>query len=143
MSFSDATLLERWRLRRDAEAFNEIVSRYADLVYATCKRVLKNEADAEDVTQECFVRLARGDVRVRSCLGGWFHRVAFHRSLNLLTQEAQRRKREKEASMHAAQIAEPSWSEIENHVDEAIDALSPRLREVVVAHFLERQSLGL
>ncbi len=43
MSTNDATLLERWRLRRDAEAFNEIVSRYADFVYTTCKRVLKNE----------------------------------------------------------------------------------------------------
>ncbi len=140
MSTNDATLLERWRLRRDAEAFNEIVSRYADLVYATCKRVLKNEADAEDVTQECFVRLARGDVRVRSCLGGWFHRVAFHRSLNLRTQEAQRWKREREASMQAAQSAERSWSDIQEYVDEAIDALSPGLREVVVTHFLERQS---
>ena len=78
MRTSDSALLERWRARRDAEAFNEIVSRYAGVVYATCRRVLKNDADAEDVTQECFLWLAREDVHIRACLGGWFHRLAFH-----------------------------------------------------------------
>jgi len=37
MVVSDIALLERWRSIKDAEAFNEIVSRYGDLVYATCR----------------------------------------------------------------------------------------------------------
>ncbi len=54
---SDVRLLKRWTVARDVDAFNELVARYADFVYATCHRILGNRADAEDVTQECFFGL--------------------------------------------------------------------------------------
>jgi hypothetical protein len=57
---TDWALLRRWTDRRDAQAFKEIVSRYASMVYMTCTRILRNSSDAEDVTQECFEVLAQG-----------------------------------------------------------------------------------
>jgi len=56
MECADGRLLERWVQLRDAEAFNEIVSRYAGMVFGTCRRILANTEDAEDVTQECCSR---------------------------------------------------------------------------------------
>ena len=55
---TDSALLERWSTRRDVEAFTELVSRHSAMVYTTCKRILQNDADAEDVSQECFIELA-------------------------------------------------------------------------------------
>ena len=43
---NDLALLERWRVKQDAEAFNAIASRYSGMVYATSKRILGNPADA-------------------------------------------------------------------------------------------------
>ena len=80
---SDSLLLKRWYERRDAEAFDELVSRHAAMVYATCRRVVGNDADASDVTQECFYVLARGGLRIRRSLAGFLHRLARHRALNL------------------------------------------------------------
>jgi hypothetical protein len=49
MTLADSILLERWMARRDAEAFSEIVSRHTDLVYGASRRIVRNDADAQDV----------------------------------------------------------------------------------------------
>ncbi len=94
MTTQDSMLLQAWQARRDADAFRELVRRHGDMVYATCRRILRNEADAEDVAQECFVQLARSARDVKASLVGWLHRVATHRSLDLMRREARRRRRE-------------------------------------------------
>lgn len=57
-AISDMTLLERWVDRRDPEAYAEIVRRHSAMVYATGMRVLRNPPDAEDVAQDCFIKLS-------------------------------------------------------------------------------------
>jgi len=56
---NDLQLLERYAETRDAEAFANLVKRYAGMVYATCLRVTGNRHAAEDASQECFLQLAR------------------------------------------------------------------------------------
>ena len=70
MTGNDLLLLQRFADTGDAEAFSEIVGRYQHFVYAACLRVLGNSADAEDVAQECFLRLTRQADAVRSSVGG-------------------------------------------------------------------------
>lgn len=140
MPLDDAVLLERWTRRRDTEAFNEIVERFAGQVYVTCRRVLNNDADAEDVAQECFFALARSSGKVRSSLGGWLHRVATHKSRDRIRGDARRRNRERAYGASLPEPVEPSWSDIQEHVDEAIEALPGELRDAVVAHFLGRKA---
>jgi len=84
---TDERLLERWSDRRDAGAFREIAARYAAMVYATCRRILGNATEAEDVTQECFETLAQVDKGPKKHLGAWLHAVATNRSLNRLRAE--------------------------------------------------------
>jgi len=57
----DSELLASYALTRDASAFNDLVTRYADLVYGTCLRVTGNVEDARDASQDCFLTLARGN----------------------------------------------------------------------------------
>ncbi|HIJ74816.1 MAG TPA: sigma-70 family RNA polymerase sigma factor [Candidatus Hydrogenedentes bacterium] len=140
MSPSETALLEKWRRRRDAEAFNELVSRYAGLVFGTAKRILGNDADAEDVTQECFLRLAETTTPIRTSLGGWLHALATHRAVDLIKAESRRRRRERLFVEKNGQRTEVRWDDLEEYVDEAIAALPDKLRCVVVAHFLERKT---
>lgn len=82
MSPTDAALLDRWCNHRDAEAFAEIVARHLSMVYHTCRRILGDTHDAEDVAQECFTDLVRNPPRKRkdlSSLGGWLYTVATRR----------------------------------------------------------------
>lgn len=94
MATRDVALYERWRGTRDPDAFAEIVSRHSAMVYGTCKRVLGNPSDAEDAAQECFIELARARKNIKCSLGGWLHRVAVRRSLNLIRAERRRKGRE-------------------------------------------------
>ncbi|HIJ64584.1 MAG TPA: sigma-70 family RNA polymerase sigma factor [Candidatus Hydrogenedentes bacterium] len=136
----DIVLLDRWRSRRDAEAFNEIVFRYGNMVYATCKRILKSESGAQDVTQECFLKLAQSRTKIRGSLPGWLHTLATHRSLDFMKSEARRRERERRFSQAAQRTSEISWSDVESYVDEAIEELPPGLRSVILACFLDHQT---
>ena len=70
MEQTDAALLAQWSNQRDADAFMELVVRHSAMVYGTCLRVLGNTADAEDVTQECFLELASARGRIRKTHDG-------------------------------------------------------------------------
>ena len=85
--YSDATdlaLLRAWQHHRDAEAFHTIVRRHAGLVYNTCRHIVRNDADAADVSQECFLKLASTPPVLQHSLTGWLHRVATHPSDGML-----------------------------------------------------------
>ena len=57
MRATDNELVQRLKTTADPDAFALVVTRYADLVYSTCYRILGNDTKAEDVTQETFFQL--------------------------------------------------------------------------------------
>jgi RNA polymerase sigma factor (sigma-70 family) len=141
MAATDSVIFEKWVMRRDADAFAELVSRHVGMVHATCRRLLRNSADAEEVAQECFVKLATHGGAVDS-VGGWLHQVAVHASLDRLRAEKRRSVREEQyAGEQTRQLQEPdNWDDILPLIDEAIAALPGTLRACVVYRFLENQT---
>ncbi|HIJ64365.1 MAG TPA: sigma-70 family RNA polymerase sigma factor [Candidatus Hydrogenedentes bacterium] len=136
----DAALLDLWLANRDAEAFAEIVSRHAGMVCATCTRILRNAADAEEVAQDCFLKLAQAHSPVRTSLAGWLHTLAVHRSLDRIKADARRRAREIRYVTAASEPSEPGWNDLMPVVDESIAALPEKLRYPIIAHFLEGET---
>jgi RNA polymerase sigma-70 factor, ECF subfamily len=68
----------------DRDAFGALVRRYQRRVYATALHVLGNHGDADDVTQETFVRAFRGIARFdgRSDFFTWLYRITVNTALN-------------------------------------------------------------
>ena len=54
------------------------------MVYSTSWRVLKDDNDATDVTQETFFELTRHASRISGSLGAWLHRVATQKSIDVI-----------------------------------------------------------
>jgi RNA polymerase sigma-70 factor, ECF subfamily len=77
-------LIERCRAG-DEDAFAQLVSAHADRVYGAVRRFGLDAGEADDVTQEVFLRAWRGLARFqeRAQLSTWLYRIAFN--------EAQRR----------------------------------------------------
>jgi RNA polymerase sigma-70 factor (ECF subfamily) len=82
----DAALLTGVR-SGDQDAMGRFYDRYSSLVYSVALRVLRDTAQAEDVTQEVFIQIWRNPasfVSGRGSLGAWLVVIARNRSIDLL-----------------------------------------------------------
>lgn len=86
----------------DAESFDKLVSLYARDVYALLLRTTKDAREAEDLTQETFLRALRGIGKFRGEAGlkTWLFRIAINQSRNRF-RWWKRRRREKTVSLDA------------------------------------------
>jgi len=79
----------------DAQQFETLVRNYQDMVFSTAMRLVANTAEAEDISQEVFMKAYErfaelsGDARV----GGWLKTVAINLSLNHLSIATRRGKK--------------------------------------------------
>lgn len=85
--------------RGDRDALAEVYAAYGPLVFRTARRLTGNRADAEDVTQDVFVKLAStvdGFVGRAEQFPGWIRRVAVRAAL--MRMRGGRRRREVDVS---------------------------------------------
>lgn len=135
MPETDAVLLERFSRRADAEAFTELVHRYAKLVYWASWRVLRHGTDAADVTQETFFELTRQAERITGPLGGWLHRVATQKSIDVIRRRTHRKSRE-QVYAQAQPMEVQTWHDLSGSVDEALENLDESVKHLLLDHFL-------
>ena len=79
---SEASLLERLRAGEQS-AFEEWVRAETPRVLGTLRRILRNEEDAQDATQDAFLQAYRalGGFAGNSRLSTWLHRIAINAAL--------------------------------------------------------------
>jgi RNA polymerase sigma-70 factor, ECF subfamily len=72
----------------DAQQFEAFLHNYQNMVFSTAMRLLANQTDAEDITQEVFLRAFErfDDLRHSPTVGGWLKTVATNLSLNHLSR---------------------------------------------------------
>src|SRR5437016_5401109 len=75
---TDAGLLESFVSQGDQDAFELLLWRHAGTVMGVCRRVLRDERDAEDAFQATLLVLARkaGSIGRSESVGGWLYKVA-------------------------------------------------------------------
>jgi RNA polymerase sigma-70 factor (ECF subfamily) len=79
-------LLVRDAQRGDVEAFGELLGHFQDRVFRFVMRMLRNAHDAEDVTQDTFVKAWKhlGGFRTESNFSTWLYTIARRTALNHL-----------------------------------------------------------
>src|SRR2546422_11720901 len=70
----------------DAQQFEAFLREHQNMVFSTAMRLLADRAEAEDVTQEVFLKAYErfGELRESPTAGGWLRTVATNMSLNHL-----------------------------------------------------------
>ncbi len=117
----------------DRAAANELLRRHYDRIYAICRRIAGNDADAADATQEALMAIVRGLDRFdgKAKFSTWSYRVA----TNACLDELRRRKRRPtptDMDEHAdwsTQTADTEAGEFDDRMVER-DAMSQALAEL-------------
>ncbi|HAQ66135.1 MAG TPA: RNA polymerase subunit sigma-70 [Bacteroidales bacterium] len=78
--------LIRQCIKGQTEAFGKLYDRYAPVLLSVCLRYLPVRAEAEDILQECFIRIFEkiGEFKVRpeASFEGWMKRIVVNKALN-------------------------------------------------------------
>ncbi|MGA2562233.1 MAG: sigma-70 family RNA polymerase sigma factor [Steroidobacteraceae bacterium] len=72
--------------------FASLMRAYQDMVYSTAARLLGNDAQAQDIAQDVFLKAYENfeQLRTSATIGGWLKTVATNLSLNHLTRYRRR-----------------------------------------------------
>src|SRR5258706_15095925 len=76
----------------DLEAYDELVKRYQERIYATVYHMTSNHEDANDLAQDTFIKAFQA---LKSFKGGssfytWVYRIAVNKTINFLKQRKNR-----------------------------------------------------
>ncbi len=87
----EMVLVDRAR-HGDLKAYDELVRRYQERIYATVYHMTSNHEDANDLAQESFVKAFQA---LKSFKGGssfytWLYRIAVNKTINFLKQRKNR-----------------------------------------------------
>jgi RNA polymerase sigma factor (sigma-70 family) len=141
---TDRVLLERFVRNGDQGAFAVLVERHGRLVWTVCRRVLRNEHDAEDAYQAAFLVLVR---RARSIRDGqtvacWLYRVASRIARKLAMDEAKRRLRERNSPRprQTGVVDDLSWRELQERLHDEVARLPEKYQLPFVLCCLNGQS---
>jgi RNA polymerase sigma factor (sigma-70 family) len=132
-SLSDQDLLRRFIRNRDELAFERIVRRHGPLVLGVCRRVLRNDHDAEDAFQATFLVLVRKAAALRSpgSLANWLYGVANRTAMEI--RRAGVRRRAKEALvMPRTQPVDKAPIDFRVAFDEELSLLPDKYREALL-----------
>ncbi|MCA8978634.1 MAG: sigma-70 family RNA polymerase sigma factor [Planctomycetes bacterium] len=133
----------------DRAAYDALARRHFQRVHALLFRLVGNHEDAEDLTQECFVKAHRslGWYRSECSFATWLYRIAVHLSRDHYRKRSRRGKVASLSELQEAQNGPPSprcgprelavQHEFEGILRDALDTLPHRLRAALVLRTLE------
>ncbi len=101
----------------DKQAFRSLIEQYKHMVYTLALRIVKNEEDAEEVSQDTFLKAYQsiGSFKGDAKLSTWLYRIAYHRSLDYLKKN-KRKPRTTDLDWEKTtniQMAEMTWDHME------------------------------
>jgi len=139
--------------RGDMSAFEELAERYHGKIYGLTYNMTSNREDAEDLTQEVFVKAFEALPRFKgkSSFYTWVYRIAVNKTINY------RKKRNRKRTLSLDQFDQDiktddvyhdlttkgsplrniSLSELQEKLNEALQHLSEKHRTVVVMHDMQ------
>jgi RNA polymerase sigma factor (sigma-70 family) len=133
VSADEAALVGRC-LRGDPEAVGSLVGRFQSDVFGLCVRLLGHRHDAEDVTQEVFLRVFRslGRWDPTRALKPWIIGIAVNRCRTWRSRRG--RRPEPVDYLQDTAVARPTddSGELVREIEAAVESLRPEFREVFV-----------
>ncbi len=140
---TDAALIERL-CQDDLEALGGLFDRYYPQVYRTAYAITRDSDVADDIAQDCFLKLHQYARRIDTSLplAPWLYRVTVNLSYTWISRRLKRR-----VSLETLvdRLMSPAWlapdhvaefSELQTQIREAVSQLNFNQRVVVILHYM-------
>jgi RNA polymerase sigma factor (sigma-70 family) len=141
---SDGELLGRFVERREEAIFEAIIQRHGPMVWGVCRRVLRNDHDADDAFQSTFLVLAlrAPSIVPREKLGNWLYGVAYRTARNARAMRAKRGVREVQVFDMPEPMVVPDdlWDDLAESLDRELSRLPEKYRLPIILCDLEGRS---
>jgi RNA polymerase sigma-70 factor (ECF subfamily) len=127
-------------------AFRTIVEQHQGFVYAVAFRFVNDSSDAEDLTQEVFIRLWKGlhTYRDEVKFTTWLYRIVANRCLDFLKSRHGRQRKNKVdvtsgqfVQDHSTPEKELQYTELMRAIHQTAEKLTPKQRAVFILRDLE------
>ena len=148
----DETLVVRAR-RGEQEAFDVLVERYKERLYATVYHMTSNHEDASDLVQDALIKAYKSlaSFKGQSSFYTWVYRIAINRTINFLKRRRNRNHYSLddidsniqtdpdfvELMSHVTPRREAGLNELQEKLNEALQKLSDAHRGVVIMHDIQ------
>ena len=144
----EADALVQAARKGDPRAFEALVKRYRHRIFALALHMTGSPSDADDITQDAFVRAFRNMDRFegRSEFFTWLYRIALNRALNARRDQARRRTADLDDPRVVVAVAVDSGGDPGRALElretyvclvKAFDRLSPLLRTTVALTMMQ------
>jgi RNA polymerase sigma-70 factor (ECF subfamily) len=136
--------------RGETKAFDVLVERYKQRLYATVYHMTSNHEDANDLVQDAFIKAYKSlrSFKGQSSFYTWVYRIAVNRTINFLKRRKDRGHfslNDIDASIetdpdyvelmsHVTPRREAGLTELQEKLNEAVQKLSEEHRAVVIMH---------
>lgn len=123
-----------------------LYNRYGSMVYHRCLRILGNQQDALDATQEVFARVMRhyGSFRQESSPSTWIMRISTNHCLNVIRN---RRGRQAKLFAHKAELqprdrGEKAFDTVDRNelIRTLLSRFDPEIQRLVIHHYIDGMS---
>jgi len=133
---------ERGAELRECE-WDALLRESAPLAFRVARGVLRNDSDAEDVAQEALLRAYRrfGRLRERARFRSWLVRISFRLALDRFRSIKRRQQREAQWVLENARADSGAGSELQRHLDVALEELPKKQRLVLLLAAMEGHTL--
>ncbi len=126
----------------DMLAFDQVYDRYSHKLFSFVFKILKDEAEADDIVQEVFVKIweSREKLGDYKLLNSYIFTIAYNNSINLIRKRINNNKyleHLKNSSViqtSPSAISEVEFNELKNQVEKLIANLPDRQKQVYFLH---------
>jgi len=147
-ALTDQELIQHFLATQESGALDFLYHRYYHKVFCYCLSVIKNHDDAQDVTQDIFLKVSANVHKLKNTdlFIAWLFRIAHNQCMDFLELQKRGRVAAITAENDVAEIdfdEEEAWAQdrLMEQIDQALHSTAAEIKDLLIARYFYKKSI--